>query len=95
MGAFSYTTGPCHVCGKILTAAGFARVAHEDMHVRNGELIAVHVWSWKGLKLRTKLVLPTEVASYEAQQYFVTFERCKEAFAYFETEALASRDVNP
>lgn len=78
MGAFSYTTGPCHVCGKILTAAGFARVAHEDMHVRNGDLLVVHVWSWKGAKLRSQTIKPEDLATWEGRGYFQTFERCKE-----------------
>lgn len=95
MGAFSYTTGPCRVCGKTLTAAGFARVAHEDMHVRSGELVYVWKWTWKGEKLSNRLLLPKQVKAAEADGYFKTFEDCKTAYEWSSTEALASRDLNP
>lgn len=81
MGAFSYTSGPCDVCGKRLTAAGFARIAHEDMHIRNGDLLCVHVWTWKGAKLRSKVIKPKDREFWEVQGYFETFERCKEVYS--------------
>jgi hypothetical protein len=54
----TYNRGPCPVCKRWISNAGFARSAHYRMHVRQGDMIEVAKWTWKGETLH-KLVVPT------------------------------------
>lgn len=74
----SYNAGPCKVCGRMISGAGFARKSHERMHVREGTLIEVWRWSWSGNKLgESRIIMPEKAALLAPEGYFPTFEACK------------------
>jgi hypothetical protein len=75
--AFTYNTGPCRVCGKVMSSAGFAVKAHMDMHARNGELVTVYRWSWRGVEVASRRIPPADLDFWQQCGWFKTFEDCK------------------
>jgi hypothetical protein len=75
---FSYNTGPCRVCGKVMTGAGYAVKAHRDMHVRNGDLITVTQYTWKGVAKATRTIQPEERRWWRERGWFIDFEECQQ-----------------
>jgi len=60
----TYNRGPCWVCGKDISCAGFARTAHMRMHVRQGLVIEEVTRQWFGRRfeeLRTFKLTPKGV----------------------------------
>jgi hypothetical protein len=84
MGTFSYNTGPCRVCGKEMTGAGFAVKAHNDMHVREGDLIVVTQYTWKGVAKSHRTIRPEDRATWRERGWFIDFEECE---AYYKAQA--------
>ncbi len=42
MSRSAYGRGPCFVCGKVISSAGFAQYHHKMMHVRREEMTVRH-----------------------------------------------------
>ena len=38
MSRSAYSRGPCFICGKVISSAGFAQYNHKMMHVRRDEM---------------------------------------------------------
>jgi len=67
----SYNDGPCRVCGKLITNAGFARAAHYRKHVREGRMVKMMRWSLtRDSWLESWYVTPAEVRRYKARGWW-------------------------
>ncbi len=41
MSRSAYGRSPCWICGRVISAAGFAQYNHKMMHVRRGEMTVI------------------------------------------------------
>lgn len=75
----SYNRGPCPVCGRSISNAGFAEKAHEAAHVRRGEMVQVNRYTWQGKPIPgdSEYVAPRDVARAAERNLFPTFEACR------------------
>ena len=49
MSRSAYGRGPCFICGKVISSAGFAQYNHKMMHVRRDEMTK-HMRELSGVK---------------------------------------------
>jgi hypothetical protein len=87
MGRHSYNYGKCRYCDKQISGAGFARAAHNRMHVRQGLLLEVSEWTRTGNRIPgTSSFYPVEQWTPEAAArnaiygFFPTYAACREYY---------------
>ena len=80
----TYNRGPCDLCGKSISCAGFAKTAHMRKHVREGlatEIVSHHWFGKRFEEVRTFSYTPKGVEAYRAE-----IQRRKDAIRAWKAE---------